>query len=105
MPPLTVSTDYLLPMLFFVGGSGGSLAAILEQADLMLCVGGRLVITAVTVETIYDTLQTLDKKPAYSVEASGVQITRLRRVGAKHMFQALNPVYIITCIKGEIYDR
>lgn len=84
----------------FVGGSGGRLAAILTAADRLLKDGGRLIVTAVTAETLHETLAFFAGDARYAVEAAGVQVTRLRPAGAKHLFQALNPVYIITCTKG-----
>ncbi|MBP2651140.1 MAG: cbiT [Firmicutes bacterium] len=86
--------------VIFIGGSGGELRAILEQADQLLKSGGRLVIMAVTIETLQVALTVMQAKAYYQVAASGLQITRLRRAGAKNMFQALNPVYIITCQKN-----
>jgi cobalt-precorrin-6B (C15)-methyltransferase len=63
------------------------------------------VITAVTVETLHEALQGLEQRRNYSAEVFGVQITRLRQAGAKNLFQALNPVYIIGGIKGGQHDR
>lgn len=91
--------------VIFVGGSGGRLNAILETTDRLLKTGGRLVIMAVTPETLTEALTAMESHGGYAVEASGVQITRLRRAGTKHMFQALNPVYIIACTKGGSHDR
>ncbi|MDR3565054.1 MAG: precorrin-6Y C5,15-methyltransferase (decarboxylating) subunit CbiT [Negativicutes bacterium] len=91
--------------VIFVGGSGGHLATILAEADRLLKPGGRLVITAVTVETLQQALEITQQRSEYKVEATGVQITRLRRAGSKNMFQALNPVYLIACNKGGHYDR
>jgi cobalt-precorrin-6B (C15)-methyltransferase len=87
--------------VIFVGGSGGKLAAILDAADGLLKPGGRLVVTAVTVETLQQTLAWAADKDGYTVDAAGVQITRLRPLGRRNMFQALNQVYIIVCSKGE----
>jgi len=84
----------------FIGGSGGRLAAILAAADRLLKPGGRLVATAVTVETLHAVLAAVEEWPGYSTEAAGVQVTRLRRAGARHLFAALNPVYVIVCTKG-----
>lgn len=88
--------------VILVGGSGGKLAAILTEADRLLKPGGRLVITAVTVETLQGALQEI-KKLNYPSEACGIQVSRIRSVGASHMFQALNPIYIISAIKEEGY--
>lgn len=91
--------------VIFVGGSGGRLDDILHRADQLLKPGGRLIITAVTLDTLHDALAVMQQRDDYDVEASGVQVTRLRRAGASNMFQALNPIYIIACTKGGSYDR
>jgi precorrin-6B methylase 2 len=77
----------------------------LDRAGSLLKAGGRLIVTAVTVETLYEALAVLTADDNYRVEASGVQITRLRPAGTKNMFQALNPVYIIAAVKGGNHDR
>lgn len=89
-----------LPMadIVLIGGSGGKLTAILDETDRLLKNGGRLVITAITIETIYHSLHELNAR-RYQAEACGVQVNRIRTVGASHMFQALNPVYIISATK------
>jgi cobalt-precorrin-6B (C15)-methyltransferase len=89
----------------FVGGSGGHLAAILAAADRLLKPGGRLIVTAVTVETLQQALADLEARPGYHTETAGVQVTRLHKAGGKHLFQANNPVYIIACTKGGPNDR
>ncbi len=86
--------------VIFIGGSGGYLEEILAAADSLLKPGGRLILAAVTVETLHQALAVLDTRPDYDTEAAGVQVTRLRKAGGKHMFQAGNPVYLIACIKG-----
>lgn len=91
--------------VILVGGSGGYLTEIIQYADPLLKTGGRMVITAVTVETLHKALTIVDSMPEYQCEASGLQVTRVRRVAAHHMFQALNPVYIISCSKGAQHDR
>ncbi|MDR3589142.1 MAG: precorrin-6Y C5,15-methyltransferase (decarboxylating) subunit CbiT [Negativicutes bacterium] len=91
--------------VIFIGGSGGQLASILETSDQLLKAGGRLVIMAVTPETLHEALTGLESRGGYAVEASGLQVTRLRQAGTKHLFQALNPVYIIAATKGGSHDR
>lgn len=83
-----------------IGGSGGRLPEILQASEALLRVGGRLIITAVTVETLYTALSILQVKPQFEVEAFGVQVTRIHKVSTSNMLQALNPVYIITGTKG-----
>lgn len=87
--------------VILIGGSGGQLAEILAETDRLLHAGGRMVITAVTVETLSKALAIMQDKPDFAVEAFGVQVTRIRKVSNSNMLQALNPIYIITCTKGE----
>lgn len=89
-----------LPMAnaIFVGGSGGQLVAILAECDRLLLSGGRLVITAITVETLMNSLKIV-QRGTYEVDCFQMQISRLKKVGASNMFQALNPIFIIACTK------
>ena len=88
------------PDVVFVGGSGGNLASILAEAAKRLRPGGRLIITAVLVETLHDTLQFTSQLEDFAVEACGLQITRVEPVGRRHMLRALNLVYAVICRKG-----
>ena len=85
--------------VILIGGSGGRLSEILERADRLLKPGGRMIITAVTVETVAAALGSMRQRPEYQVEACCVQVTRLQQAGASNMFKALNPIYIIACGK------
>ena len=86
----------------FIGGSGGHLAEILNGCDRLLKPGGRLVLTAVTADTLQEALSLCEGRPGYgALEAFGVQATRLRKAGRSHLFQALNQVFIIACQKKE----
>ena len=89
------------PDVVFVGGSGGSLTEILSTSASRLKQGGRMLITAVLVETLHDTLRFMDEQSDFHVESCGLQVTRIRPVGGRHMFQSLNSVYVVTCRKGE----
>ena len=88
------------PDVVFVGGSGGNLAQILEASAKRLKPGGRLIITAVLVETLHDILQFTSQLAGFAVEACGLQITRVEPVGRRHMLRALNSVYAVICRKG-----
>ena len=89
------------PDVVFVGGSGGELTEILEVCANRLRPGGRLIITAVLVETLHDTLKFIDGRRDFVAEACGLQVTRIRPAGGRHMFQSLNSIYVSTCRKGE----
>lgn len=81
-----------------IGGSGGSLPAILENCDLLLKETGRLVLTAITLETVTNALSLLSQKN-YEMECFQMQVNRLKKVGSYHMFDALNPIFVLTCWK------
>jgi cobalt-precorrin-6B (C15)-methyltransferase len=85
--------------VIFIGGSGGKLKDILAVCDRLLKPAGRLVITAITLETLYSSLQFMQDRSAYDVNAFGMQVTRIKKVHTSNMLQALNPIYIITCTK------
>ncbi len=82
-----------------IGGSGGSLAEIIAASNALLTPGGRLIITAVTVETLYQALQIMQQNTDYQVEAFAVQISRITKRASYNMLQALNPIQIISCSK------
>jgi cobalt-precorrin-6B (C15)-methyltransferase len=86
--------------VIFIGGSGGHLQEILKQSNYLLKSNGRLVITAITVETLYEALHTMQAKPEFTVEAFGMQVTRIKHIKTNNMLQALNPIYVITSTKN-----
>lgn len=90
------------PDVVFVGGSGGELAAILSESATRLRPGGRMIIMAVLVETLQDTLRFCAGLKDFQTEACGLQVTRIEPVAKRHMFRALNPIYAVVCRKGGI---
>ena len=56
-------------------------------------------ITAITIETLYEALHIMQEKPEFTVEAFSAQISRIKHIKTSNMLQALNPIYIITCTK------
>ena len=84
-----------------IGGSGKNMFDILEVIDSRLKIGGRIVVNAVTIQTISQITEYMSKKEDYTYEAMQVQVNRLRKIGSYDMFNnALNPVFIVTCIKN-----
>lgn len=82
-----------------IGGSGKHLHEILDIIDTKLAIGGRVVVNAITMQTLNEILTYFKPKENYSYNAILAQINRIRQVGSYDMFDALNPVYIVTCIK------
>ena len=81
-----------------IGGTGGNLEQILDVLDAKLKIGGRIVVNAITIQTVAKSLEYF-KARSWQVDACQVQITRLKRVGKLDMNQALNPVWIVAAEK------
>ncbi len=77
----------------FIGGSGGRLKeilAVLQKGNP----GMRVVINAVSVETICEIKEILSLYKVTGEEIVQLQVSRTRRAGSYHMMQAENPVWI-----------
>ena len=85
----------------FIGGSGGHLQDIVTEITAKLKAQGRIIITAITIETLYESLRIMQAKPEFTVEAFSAQITRIKHIKTSNMLQALNPIYIIACTKTD----
>ena len=83
------------PDRVFIGGSGGSLEAIVRLA-LGKNPAARIVITAITLETLAEATALCQALDLADVEIVQVAVTRTRRVGGYHMAQGQNPVWIIS---------
>lgn len=83
------------PDCVFVGGSGGKLSEILEAVFSKAKSGARIVLTAVTLNTLETARHILEE---LSAETEVVQIA-ITRVGKGSMLSALNPIFIIKGVK------
>lgn len=81
------------PTHAFIGGSGKQMDEILDVL-YKKNPSMRIVINAVTLETICEITHILEHYPVENVDLVQVQVTRSRQVGAYHMMQAENPVWI-----------
>jgi len=86
------------PERVFIGGSGGQLWKILEIADKRLPADGRIVLNAITLDTLTAALEFFDNS-GYEVEVTTVNIARTRPLTDYKMFEAYNPVYILAAVK------
>jgi precorrin-6Y C5,15-methyltransferase (decarboxylating) len=82
------------PDRVFIGGSGGNLWDILEAVDARLPAAGRIVINAVTLDTLTAATEYFENT-GYQVEVTTVNIARTRPLTDYKMFEAYNPVYIV----------
>ena len=82
------------PDAVFVGGSGGSLEAILAAA-VEKNPRVRVVAAAVTLETLARGWAALEKLPFRDLEAVQVSAARTRKAGRSHLLLAQNPVFLL----------
>ena len=82
----------------FIGGSGGRLWDILQIADRRLPAAGRIVLNAITLDTLTSALEYFNNA-GYEVEVTTVNIARTRPLTDYKMFEAYNPVYILAAVK------
>ena len=86
------------PDCVFIGGSGGNLWDILDTVDQRLAVGGRIVLNASTLDTLTSANEYFGNA-GYQVEVVTVNIARTRPHSNYKMFEAYDPVYILTAVK------
>jgi len=86
------------PDCAFIGGSGGRLWDILDTVDQRLAVGGRIVLNASTLDTLTAANEYFGNA-GYQVEVVTVNIARTRPHSDYKMFEAYDPVYILTAVK------
>ena len=83
----------------FIGGSGGDLELLIEKSDLLLKDKGTLVMNFITLNNAYKGIEKV-KSLKYKTEITSVNISKSRE--DSYMMIANNPIYIISCYKGEV---
>lgn len=83
----------------FIGGSGGDLELLIEKSDLLLKHKGTLVMNFITLNNAYKGIEKV-KSLKYKTEITTVNISKSRE--DSYMMIANNPIYIISCYKGEV---
>ncbi len=86
------------PDRVFIGGSGGFLWEILNGVDARLATGGRIVMNAITLDTLTAANEFFGNA-GYQVEVVTVNIAKTRPYSNYKMFEAFDPVYVITAVK------
>lgn len=77
----------------FIGGSGGNLKEILTEL-YRINPNMRIVINAVSMETICEIKECLDAYPMKDTEVVQMQVSRAKKAGCYHLMRAENPVWI-----------
>lgn len=86
------------PDRVFIGGSGGRLWDILDAVDQRIAGGGRIVLNAMTLDTLTAANEYFGNA-GYLVEVVTVNIARTRPHSDYKLFEAFDPVYILTAVK------
>lgn len=87
--------DLPAPTHAFIGGSSGNLD---EIVGLLLKKNPqiRIVINAITLETVQEALDVMKKYPVRDTEIVSMSVARSKSVGSYHMMMGQNPVYIFS---------
>lgn len=89
-----VLSDLPAPDAVFIGGSKGSLAAIVDAA-LDKNPDARICVSAIALETLSAAVAALTAK-GRTVQVSQIAVSRAKAVGGLHLMMAQNPIYLIT---------
>lgn len=87
-------SDLPVPDAVFIGGSKGSLAAIVDAA-LDKNPDARICVSAIALETLSAAVAALTAK-GRTVQVSQIAVSRAKAVGGLHLMMAQNPIYLIT---------
>lgn len=85
----------------FIGGSTGSMKSILEHFLKYSKTDARIVINAITLETLGDATKLLKELNFKNIEVVNVVVSRGKSIGPYTMMYGENPIYIITANKEE----
>ena len=83
------------PTHVFIGGSGGKLSSILDTI-LQKNPAARIVLSAVTLETLAKAAEILKTLPVRDVEIVQLAVSRSQSIGQYHLMTAQNPVFIFS---------
>lgn len=87
------------PDRVFIGGSGGLLGGVLDEAFKRLKPGGLAVVSTVLAETFHETLN-WSKEAGYETEWCEIQVSRSKPTGQGTRLKASDPVTLVTIFKG-----
>ncbi|MCC6095810.1 MAG: precorrin-6y C5,15-methyltransferase (decarboxylating) subunit CbiE [Eubacterium sp.] len=87
--------DLPVPTHAFLGGTGGNMEEILRLL-LQKNPNIRVVLNAITLETVSQALEILKKLPFAEPDIACISVAKSKKAGPYHMMMGQNPVYVIT---------
>jgi len=85
----------------FIGGSTGGMREIVAHFMQYSKRNSRLVINAITLETLSSSMEILKEFGFKDIEVVNLMVGRGKKVGPYTMMYGENPIYIITVVKEE----
>jgi len=82
------------PDAVFIGGGGKDVAKILDACSKRLKQGGRIIVNAITLETLAAAAGFFKSK-GWNTETISVNIAKTKDVASLHLFNAYNPVFVV----------
>src|SRR3989304_6879242 len=82
------------PDAVFIGGGGKDVAKILDVCSKRLKQGGRIIVNAITLETLAAAAGFFRSK-GWNTETISVNIAKTQDVASLHLFNAYNPVFVV----------
>jgi precorrin-6Y C5,15-methyltransferase (decarboxylating) len=83
------------PDRVFIGGSSGQLASIVQMA-LSANPQARIVMTAITLETLSEALTCIDRFALENTDIVQLSVSKAKKAGRYHMMTSQNPIYIMS---------
>ncbi|MCC0783890.1 decarboxylating cobalt-precorrin-6B (C(15))-methyltransferase [Clostridioides sp. ES-S-0108-01] len=102
--PISIDLDRQVDAIF-IGGTGNNLEEIIAWSKNTLITGGRLVANFIILETFNQTLNLIRKHGFKEIDVCVLNVSKLEKLGKGEYFKPLNPIYIISCEKGENDDE
>ena len=92
------------PDRVIVGGAGEQLIEVLDYTNKVLAPGGIIVTNGITIETVSETLEWLEKNNYTDIDAVCISASRMKKMGNRHAFLATNPIYIVSGRKEPVHE-
>ncbi len=83
-----------VPDVVFIGGGGKDIDRILDVCSKRIKHDGRIVVNAITLETLATAANFFQKKK-WDMETISVNIAKTKDVAGLHLFNAYNPVFVV----------